>query len=110
MKRKLIKRSTKKYNYLFSHDDIWLSICYEQKIELEVMRKHKKYNDVLDFPNAYKSHASSTYVMVPILTSSKNKRSRIQNECFGYRFLSGIKEFNELSGLNLKLSDIKVKR
>lgn len=103
MKNKLIKRSTQKYNDLFSKGRFYIRIIYRERAATRVHKLKHKYYEVLDFENAT---LLGKMISVPVVTKAKCKKSRV-NHVFSYRIFTKIEDFNSESGLNKSIRDFK---
>lgn len=104
MKRKLINSNKKELTKFFKLPYIAKVLMYGDKQSLNQQRRHKnKMIQVKDFENAYRFFGR---IAVPIVTSSKVKRSRIKNHCYSVQNVKNIEVFNEMFGTNKTIEDL----
>lgn len=104
MKKKLIKRSTQKYNDLFSKGRFYIRIVYRDRAASRIRKLKHKYREVLDFENS--TLLGNRLISVPVITKAKCKKSRV-NHVFSYRIFTSVEEFNTESGLKKCIRDFR---
>lgn len=88
------------------NNKFWYKVVHRNREYLEQARNQKKYVEVFDHVNAYHMSEYSGRIMVPILITSKVKRSRIINRIHGYRSFKNIEAMNRELGTSYTTDEI----
>ncbi|SOK58448.1 hypothetical protein [Yersinia phage fHe-Yen9-04] len=107
MKRKIIKLNKSKMTF-WVKNIFWYKVVHQNRIFTQQSKLRHKYVEVLDYDNAFRMFEGCNVIFVPIIVSSKVKRSRVKNKVNAYLHVNNITKFNEMSGLNKSIDDINV--
>ncbi|AQW88702.1 hypothetical protein pEaSNUABM50_00173 [Erwinia phage pEa_SNUABM_50] len=107
MKRKIVKRNKAKMTF-WINNPFWYKVVHQNREHFEQTRNRKKYVEVFDHVNAYRITERSERIMVPILITSKVKRSRIKNRLHAYRSFKNLEEMNNECGTAYTIDEIYV--
>lgn len=104
MKSKLTSKNKKMYSELLKLD--WFVLKLIRYNNNDLVKYKYRYNSITDVSNARFMFDGSDMITVPILLTSKNRRSRIKNKNNGFRVFRTLKAFNSEFNLNLKKEDL----